>query len=1550
MTVFSERNGKTILNSAADADGDLLTVTKINGQAGLVGMPVALSVGGSITVTSDGIATFDDTGFTVPEIGEHLADGIIVTISDGQEEIETSVNLELFGAAAAGAAVFGAKTLPFEGGIDAPAGATAIVSGDPNSHFAISNGMLLPTLAGSGNLSGAYSLAFDTGDVLDVVALPDTFSISKDEELDSLLNDSAQPADGFKIRLRPGQYGMHTLRSQTFVSGFTLEADDSDTRLRQLLIYKCWGNPEIVVQGINFTSETPETSSTNRLHYLSNPTPNGILRVLNCKFSGHSEIDADPSIWYAKLDYTGATAVPVAGERIDNDNGGDAGAYTQILEVHDNGDGSGTLYVSDNPGKTNGGSSDNQGIAWAVAQTITSDGGWTATLSSDFYGGDTTLGNGVEGVHAFDEMYVEGCSFTRLDQAIEVAATHDIVVRGNVATKLKGDFVKIHCPTGLPPTNQTLVERNLLSKGLTGVADYTNPHSDGIQLSGNTLTKDWEHMVLRDNIFFTGASDRAPARTNTLQPFFLETKSPNEFGLRGAQIVNNIADSGVGTNAIVLDYAYSCVIENNLAIPSLQRSLPNDLGSVKILIGKNGTDLNNQITGNVTEFLDGYGNDETGNTVTEKYFDFSAYFPNWNGIQDFSDVTRLLEIFSPGAGTPVMAGSTWQSASDHGCVTEAGRFIGHDGTDLTQHFLDLEDLYTTTSFVAPTNEPAAFAETDWALDDSQTGGTLTLTITTLPYNGGVDITDLQVSVDGAAYTSLGTTDIGSHTLEGLSNDTLVSVQLRALNAIGVGPASDVKQATPTELALDESFSAVEPSFARIVYDRNKMHGGTSASVPIALTGAAPDSAMQGRVIDSDDTIVTAWEDIGTTDGTGNLSGQLNAVPPSLKYYRWQVRKTTSPSEGGTTTGQFGVGDVIGVIGQSNLDLSFQQDTTPRTFSGPECVTLVTGADTVEHRAITTEAPFNDSFSYVSDMVGATSDAVLMVVDLALSGQGRRAMVDDSDTGRSWADDAARVDHVRAAGSEIGCLLEFYSSDDGPLLSTDALNNFLPYYAGVDTAGSKVDYGSQVNGNYTLDHSLYDLSGDGRGLFDESRTKMVLQTPWGRSLSTGLRSYLTDLDGIVGTTNRDLFRIRDNMDELLADPHMAGLVAQVGPYPINIVMEANGTGHPERYMELGRAQMLRHVVSSSYLAMGVYADDYSTAPSGVPQIIGETWTSTHVDVEVFVPSGRALTTTALARGMGSIGTAQPWHTEVMGFNFAQSELHDLLPSGFEAVIHDAAAGIIRITPDTGTISPGARLAYATGPAVPVYDVADKGLTEYYVPIVTTGAGGNNEGLPVLANYTAIHTSNKPAAVRAPAGLGIEATQQNTVGSAFGSAMTFEFMGALDYTNDTIDLFTLTGSKMEISINRNGFLRFIVKGAAGSTVFSEDSLPGLIHFGWQPGTGRLVHLVASYDFAAGTANAWLKNDAGIFDEIITASFTTTETELSSGRKYKFGDRSMDPLIAEVQRMAAYVGYTSTGDVSGLTPYLVKAADAASFNSTTNTGSGGDFAAMTDLVTDV
>lgn len=93
-----------------------------------------------------------------------------------------------------------------------------------------------------------------------------------------------------------------------------------------------------------------------------------------------------------------------------------------------------------------------------------------------------------------------------------------------------------------------------------------------------------------------------------------------------------------------------------------------------------------------------------------------------------------------------------------------------------------------------TTEPAALTAGQWTL--SAGDGQATLNITALPSNGGSAITALEYRMDGGSAVTLSGTGTGSRTIGSLTNGSSYSVQVRAVNAIGNGAWSDVKNVTP----------------------------------------------------------------------------------------------------------------------------------------------------------------------------------------------------------------------------------------------------------------------------------------------------------------------------------------------------------------------------------------------------------------------------------------------------------------------------------------------------------------------------------------------------------------------------------------------------------------------------------------------------------------------------------------------------------------------------------------------------------------------------------
>ena len=102
--------------------------------------------------------------------------------------------------------------------------------------------------------------------------------------------------------------------------------------------------------------------------------------------------------------------------------------------------------------------------------------------------------------------------------------------------------------------------------------------------------------------------------------------------------------------------------------------------------------------------------------------------------------------------------------------------------------------------------PAQFGTGDWSVADDGTSGDITITVITLPSDGGSAITDLEYQIDGGSWVSMAGTTTGDYPVSGLTDDVEVDVAIRAVNAIGNGTASATKPVTPT--LSDPDFASV----------------------------------------------------------------------------------------------------------------------------------------------------------------------------------------------------------------------------------------------------------------------------------------------------------------------------------------------------------------------------------------------------------------------------------------------------------------------------------------------------------------------------------------------------------------------------------------------------------------------------------------------------------------------------------------------------------------------------------------------------------------------
>jgi hypothetical protein len=153
----------------------------------------------------------------------------------------------------------------------------------------------------------------------------------------------------------------------------------------------------------------------------------------------------------------------------------------------------------------------------------------------------------------------------------------------------------------------------------------------------------------------------------------------------------------------------------------------------------------------------------------------------------------------------------------------------------------LADSFSTTAAAVPD----AFVLADWDIvaGDEEAD----VTINDLPTENGASITDIEYRLDGGSWVSSGGTS--SFTISGLTNDQEYDVELRAVNSVGAGAASDVKQVTPVAAggSFEDDVIALLGAKLRAfwLYDETShLWQDTSGTTPVAA-----DTDPIGRVDD-----------------------------------------------------------------------------------------------------------------------------------------------------------------------------------------------------------------------------------------------------------------------------------------------------------------------------------------------------------------------------------------------------------------------------------------------------------------------------------------------------------------------------------------------------------------------------------------------------------------------------------------------------------------------------------------------------------------------------
>lgn len=196
-------------------------------------------------------------------------------------------------------------------------------------------------------------------------------------------------------------------------------------------------------------------------------------------------------------------------------------------------------------------------------------------------------------------------------------------------------------------------------------------------------------------------------------------------------------------------------------------------------------------------------------------------------------------------------------------------------------------LFTASGIAGGATAPAAFVAGNWTLTDPATSNDLTVTISALPSDGGSAITDLQYTLNaGTSWISFGAATVGTYTISGLTNGVSQAVQIRAINSVGAGTASDIKSATPSADVTAPTLSSPTDT----ANGANAMTGSVSTNEAngtlwwVVSTSATAPSAAQVKAgqMHTGAAAAASGSQAVTTTGVQNMSD--NGLAAGTAYY------------------------------------------------------------------------------------------------------------------------------------------------------------------------------------------------------------------------------------------------------------------------------------------------------------------------------------------------------------------------------------------------------------------------------------------------------------------------------------------------------------------------------------------------------------------------------------------------------------------------------------------------------------------------------------------
>lgn len=460
-------------------------------------------------------------------------------------------------------------------------------------------------------------------------------------------------------------------------------------------------------------------------------------------------------------------------------------------------------------------------------------------------------------------------------------------------------------------------------------------------------------------------------------------------------------------------------------------------------------------------------------------------------------------------------------------------------------------------------------------------------------------------------------------------------------------------------AFREAFSRVasEPPTTPLTVNELPFDGyvfdttGQTSGIATITGTAEPDTAIQVRAASAGGSL--GWQAVtSASDGTWTAMLPFSNETDMGRWYVPEVRYSGFPATAVSGTNTFSCGDVIGVMGQSELvywlnNTAFYNNNLVRALDAENLTVVLDNADTGVSITTSRVTPGTVSTANAGSIALANllhrvrPGRKLMIVDMAQPGTSAKALADDSDVSpqaRDWAPLETIVDLVRSGGSDVGAFILNWCNATAVTLPT-MHESWAPFLFGQTSAGATFTLGSTHDGPSwasPVDHCLYDLDAApdarGRGLFARAKTKLLLMQPLPFFGSDDTEDPAFDETLVVtnaaraGVLNLAASSQFQAVGRLLPSTHLADFGGGIHP------LEDDAFGTPLFAMQHAPAFLSQAGVTvNEPLLIDAVAIDANT-----------------IEMTVDLPNGGTLTTIRALESIADPVTPPPHYQDVVGF--------------------------------------------------------------------------------------------------------------------------------------------------------------------------------------------------------------------------------------------------------------------------------------------------------------